>query len=109
MLITELNESIERIEGRYGIELKYRVPLGSRFNPTISQADLVSLVAAIESESTFAGRTHAVRRLTRLGFGVSFLEGGPRPVDAGRPSRFAKATASKRGAVSKTRRVAARR
>ena len=47
--------------------------------PKITARELFALCVSVEDGTTYRDRVLAVRRLSRLGFRVSFTENGPRP------------------------------
>jgi len=73
-----LDAAIEVCASKYGIVLDTNFG-AFRTTPRISKANLFALCASVGQNKTYAGRNHALRRLSKLGFRVSLTDAGPNP------------------------------
>ena len=77
MTVAELNAAIVFCEEKFGIVLTSWGSFSTR--PKFSARELWALCAGAEEGTSHRDRVLAVRRLSKLGFRVSFTEDGPRP------------------------------
>jgi hypothetical protein len=78
MDVDEFHEAVDFVKDEFGIVLNSSWGSFST-RPNITERELFALCAAVEDGTTYRDRVLAVRRLSRLGFRVSFIPDGPRP------------------------------